>query len=92
MTNNTARLAPIECTSEADFRTTAGKLLLASRGKVLVLETQHDEGCPGIGSGIGCVCQPDLLVTDISTGVPTVLARWLPPEQPVSATNPQEDF
>jgi hypothetical protein len=70
---------PIDCTSEAHFRAATAELLLASRGKLLVLETQHDVGCPAIGSGIGCACQPDLLVTDITTGVPTVLARWLPP-------------
>ena len=82
MTNNTARPAPIDCLDEADFRAAVAQLLLASRGKLLVLETQHNRGCRAIGSGIGCVCVPDLLVTDITTGVPTVLARWLPPEQP----------
>ena len=45
-------------------------------------------------SGIGCVCMPDLLVTDIATDVPEVLARWLPPEQPVPvpAADPEENF
>jgi hypothetical protein len=80
MTNNTARPAPIECTSEAHFHAVAARLMLG-RSRLSIVEVQHDNDCPVLHGGGGCACRPDLLLTDIATGVPTVLARWLPPAQ-----------
>lgn len=35
------------------------------RGRVSVLNVMHQDGCPAMGTGRGCVCEPDhILVSD----------------------------
>ena len=53
--------------------------MMTRRGAVTVLEIQHDHGCPALDTGIGCICDPDLLLVEITSGTPTVLARMLAP-------------
>jgi hypothetical protein len=30
------------------------------RGKVTILSVAHDENCPAAGTGVGCVCEPEV--------------------------------
>jgi len=36
--------------------------LLQGKAGAVVLEYRHDDGCPAIGSGRGCVCKPDVYI------------------------------
>jgi len=36
--------------------------LLQGKAGAVVLEYRHDDGCPAIGSGLGCVCKPDCYI------------------------------
>lgn len=36
--------------------------LMLSHPAVYNLEVRHDDGCPAIGTGQGCVCEPDVFL------------------------------
>jgi hypothetical protein len=65
----------IDCTTLAQFCAIAAR---ARRpGGVTCVEVQHDSWCPG-GTG-ACVCDPHLLLHDMTAEPPVLLARLLAP-------------
>jgi hypothetical protein len=69
----TTQPAPIECTTIAQFHAIATR---ARRpGGVTCVEVRHDAWC----SRVECTCNPDLLLLDLTSEPPVLLARFIAP-------------
>jgi hypothetical protein len=66
---------PIECTTIEQFSALAARA--ARPGGVTCVEMQHDSWCPG--DTATCICNPHLLLHDLSAEPPVLLARLLAP-------------